>query len=184
MNFRIGKDSMSELTRRSVLRTAAALAIPPGLATLTAGCNQSGTGTSQKTASSDKTNLETQESNPPTAGETMKVQYLEIVTPEVDALCLQYSKAHGTTFSEPDAGLGGARTAKLDGGGLIGIRGPLRDTEAPVVRPYLLVEDIKASVEAAAEAGAEIAMPPMEIPEHGMFAIVIHGGIECGFWQI
>ena len=36
---------------------------------------------------------------------------------------------------------------------------------------------------AAAEAGAEIAMPPMEIPGQGMFAIVIHGGIDCGFWQ-
>lgn len=114
----------------------------------------------------------------------MKVQYLEIVTPEVDALCRQYSTIYDITFSEPDANLGGARTAKLDGGGMIGIRGPLRDTETPVVRPYVLVDDIKAAVESAAEAGAEIAMPPMEIPEQGMFAIVIHGGIECGFWQL
>ena len=45
------------------------------------------------------------------------------------------------------------------------------------------VDDIKAAVESAAESGAEVAMPPMEIPEYGMFAIVIHGGIECGFWQ-
>ena len=114
----------------------------------------------------------------------MKVHYLEIVTPEVDALCGQYSAIHGITFSEPDANLGGARTAKLNGGGLIGIRGPMRDTETPVVRPYLLVDDIKASVESAAEAGAEIAVPPMEIPEHGTCAIVIHSGIECGLWQV
>ncbi len=113
----------------------------------------------------------------------MKVQYLEIVTPKVDALCRQYSTVYDIIFSEPDANFGGARTAKLDGGGLIGIRGPLRDTETPVVRPYVLVDDIKVAVESAAEAGAEIAMPPMEIPEHGVFAIVIHGGIECGFWQ-
>ena len=113
----------------------------------------------------------------------MKVQYLEIVSPEVDALCRQYSTIYDITFSEPDANFGGARTAKLHGGGLIGIRGPLRDTETPVVRPYVLVDDIKSAVESAAEAGAEIAMPPMEIPEHGKFAIVIHGGIECGFWQ-
>ncbi len=46
----------------------------------------------------------------------MKIQYLEIVTPEVDALCRQYSTIHGITFSEPDANFGGARTAKLDGG--------------------------------------------------------------------
>lgn len=113
----------------------------------------------------------------------MNVHYLEIVTPEVDAMCGQYSAVHGIAFSEPVANLGGARTAKLDGGGLIGIRGPMRDTETPVVRPYMLVDDIKVAVESAAKAGAEIAMPPMEIPEHGMFAIVIHGGIECGFWQ-
>ena len=114
----------------------------------------------------------------------MKVHYLEIVTPEVDALCDQYSKTNGVTFSQPDANLGGARTAKLDGGGLLGIRGPLRDSETPVVRPYVLVDDIKASVKAAAEAGAKIALPPMEIPEHGTCAIVIHGGIECGLWQV
>ena len=115
--------------------------------------------------------------------EPMKVQYLEIVTPEVDALCRQYSATHDLNFSKPNANFGGARTAQLDGDGLIGIRGPLRDTETPVVRPYVLVDDIKAAVESAAEVGAEIAMSPTPIPEHGMFAIVIHGGIECGFWQ-
>ena len=174
---------MPSLTRRNVLRTGVALAIPPGLVTLITGCNQSSSDKAQQTKSNVELDQETRESNLPAAGETMKVQYLEIVTPEVDALCGQYSTVHGITFSEPDANFGGARTAKLDGGGLIGIRGPLRDTETPVVRPYMLVDDIKAAVESAAEAGAEIAMPPMESPEHGMFAIVIHGGIECGLGQ-
>ena len=175
------KNDMSTLTRRNVLRTGVALAIPSGIVTLIAGCNQSSTDSSQQAESIDELNPETQEPNPSAAGEAMKIQYLEIVTPEVDALCRQYSTIYDMAFSEPDANFGGARTAKLDGGGLIGIRGPLRDTETPVVRPYVLVDDIKAAVESAAE--AEIAMPPMEIPEHGMFAIVIHGGIECGFWQ-
>ena len=174
---------MPKYTRRSVLRTGVALAIPSGMVTLIAGCNQSSTDSSQQAETNDELNPETEAPNPSAAGEAMKIQYLEIVTPEVDALCRQYSTIYDITFSEPDANFGGARTAKLDGGGLIGIRGPLRDTETPVVRPYVLVEDIKAAVESAAEAGAEIAMPPMEIPEHGMFAIVIHGGIECGFWQ-
>ena len=114
----------------------------------------------------------------------MKVHYLEIVTPEVDALCDQYSTLHGIAFSEPDANLGGARTATLSGGGLLGIRGPVRDTETPVVRPYALVDDINASVDSAAKAGADVALPPMEIPGHGTCAIVIHGGIECGLWQV
>ena len=114
----------------------------------------------------------------------MKIHYLEIVTPEVDNLCDQYSAVHGITFGEPDANLGGARTANLSGGSLLGIRGPLRDTEAPIVRPYILVDDIRTAVDSAAEAGALIALPPMEIPEHGICAIVINGGIECGLWQV
>ena len=175
---------MPSINRRNAIRSGIALAIPPQMVALLTGCDQSGTNTFQQVESNNESPRETQESNPPATGEPMKVQYLEIVTPEVDALCRQYSTIHGIIFSEPDTNFGGARTAKLNGGGKIGIRGPLRETESPVVRPYMLVDDIKAAVESASEAGAEIAMPPMEIPEHGMFAIVIHGGIECGFWQV
>lgn len=117
-------------------------------------------------------------------GKPMQIHYLEIVTPESDALCEQNSALHGVNFSAPDPNLGGARTAKLNGDATLGIRGPLRDTETPVVRPYMLVEDIEASVSAAADAGAEIALPPMKLPGHGTCAIVIQGGIECGFWQL
>ena len=41
----------------------------------------------------------------------------------------------------------------------------------------------RAIMKAAAEAGAEIAHPPMEIPGHGKFAIFIQGGIHHGLWQ-
>jgi predicted enzyme related to lactoylglutathione lyase len=117
-------------------------------------------------------------------GNAMKIYYLEIVTTDVGAACTLYSQMHGVTFGEADQKLGGARTANLAGGGMLGIRAPLRDTEKPVVRPYVLVEDIKASVAAAAESGAEIAIPPTEIAGHGQFAIVIQGGIESGLWQL
>lgn len=113
----------------------------------------------------------------------MKIQYLEIVTTDVDAACALYSKMHGVSFGGADQNLGGARTAKLAGGGMLGIRAPLRHTENPVVRPYILVEDIEASVAAAAESGAEVAMPSTEIAGYGRFAIVIQGGIESGLWQ-
>ena len=114
----------------------------------------------------------------------MKIQYLEIVTPDVDTACLLYSHMYGVVFGEADENLGGARTADLAGGGMLGIRAPLRDTETPVVRPYVLVKDIETSVAAAADAGAEIAMTPTEIPGYGRFAIVIYGGIESGLWQL
>lgn len=174
---------MSKLSRRNVLQTGLAFAIPPAIASALAGCNQTGTAPPQQTNAADDTSSESQDSKPQATEASMKIQYLEIVTPEVDALCKQYAAIYDITFSEPVASFGGARTAKLDGGGQIGIRGPLRDSETPVVRPYVLVDDIEAAVKAASEAGGEVAMPPMEIPENGMFAIVIHGGIECGFWQ-
>lgn len=113
----------------------------------------------------------------------MQIRYLEIVTPEVDAVCDTYGTLHGVTFSEPEPSLGGARTAELSDGGVIGVRGPLRADETPVVRPYLFVDDIQAAVDAAKEKGAEIAVPPMELPGQGTFAIFIQGGIESGLWQ-
>jgi predicted enzyme related to lactoylglutathione lyase len=114
----------------------------------------------------------------------MKIHYLEIVTRDIDSICKTYSKIHGVTFSEGDPNLGGARTAKLSNGGLLGVRAPLRDTEEPVVRPYILVEDIEASVSAAADSGAWIALPPMEIKGQGICAIIIQGGVESGLWQL
>ena len=113
----------------------------------------------------------------------MQIYYLEIVTSEVDAVCAVYAAANGLQFGDPDAGLGNARTAALPGGGLVGVRAPMRESEEPVVRPYWLVEDIAAAVAAAVEAGAQLAHPPMEIPGHGTVAIYIEGGVEHGLWQ-
>ena len=113
----------------------------------------------------------------------MKIQYLEIVTKEVDAICAAYAAANGVQFGEPIVGLGNARTAAMPGGGLVGIRAPMRETEEPVVRPYWLVDDIEAAIATVEEAGAMIAHPPLEIPGHGTFAIYIQGGIQHGLWQ-
>ncbi len=113
----------------------------------------------------------------------MQVQYLEIVTPDVDATCAGMEKMHGVKFSTPDAGLGNARTASLASGGMIGVRAPMHETEEPTVRPYMLVDDVEAALKKAVAAGAEIAHPPMEIPGHCTFAIYIHGGNQYGLWQ-
>lgn len=115
---------------------------------------------------------------------SLNIQYLEIVTPQVDATCAALEAAHGVTFGPPVPELGGARTADLASGGRIGVRGPLRETEEPVVRPYVLVEDIEAAVEAVEAAGGEIALPPTEIEGQGTFAIYLLGGIQHGLWQL
>lgn len=114
----------------------------------------------------------------------MQIQYLEIVTRDVDAVCAAYAAMHGTRYGEPDAGLGNARTAALANGGLVGVRAPLRQTEEPVVRPYGLVEDIEAAITAVVEAGGQVAVPPMELPGHGTFAIYLLGGNDHELWQL
>ena len=114
----------------------------------------------------------------------MKIHYLEIVTPDVDAVIATYSTLHGVTFGESDPNLGGARTTQLDNGGLVGVRPPMRDDERPIVRHYTLVNDIVAAVAAAEKAGVTIAVPPMEIKGHGQCAIFIQNGIESGLWQV
>ncbi|MHC5209909.1 MAG: VOC family protein [Planctomycetota bacterium] len=112
-----------------------------------------------------------------------QVYYLEIVTKEVDAVCAVYTAANGHQFGEADPVFGYARTAALPGGGMLGVRAPMRASEDPVVRPYWLVDDIASAVAAAEDAGSEVAHPPMEIPGHGTFAIYIKGGVEHGLWQ-
>lgn len=114
----------------------------------------------------------------------MQVHYLEIVTTDVDATCGALEKLHGVSFSASEEVLGNARTAALANGGLIGVRAPMHEMEEPVVRPYVLVDDIDAAAEAAQAAGGEIAHPPMEIPGHGKFAIYVQGGIHHGLWQV
>lgn len=114
----------------------------------------------------------------------MRVQYLEVVTTDVDATCSTLEKLHGVRFGKAEAALGNARTALLEGGGRIGVRAPMRADEEPVVRPYVLVEDIEAAVKAAHTAGGEIAMTATEIPGQGKFAIYSRGGIQYGLWEL
>lgn len=114
----------------------------------------------------------------------MQVYYLEIVTNDMEAVCSTYEGTFGVQFGEPDMLFGNARTAELHGGGLVGVRAPLRADEEPVVRPYWLVDDIEAAVVAAKNAGGEIAIPPLEIPGRGTFAIYLLGNNEHGLWQL
>lgn len=112
----------------------------------------------------------------------MTVHYLEVVTPNVDAVCAAYADAHHVTFGAAVPELGGARLAELAGGGLLGVRAPLRDDESPVVRPYTLVDDLAVAVAAAESAGAHVALAGMPLGDYGSCAIVILGGNELGFW--
>lgn len=119
----------------------------------------------------------------PKAAPAMLVQYLEIVTPEVANTCATLEQIHGVTFGDPEPSLGNARVAPLLGGGKLGVRGPLRPDEEPIVRSYRLVDDIQGALDTAAAAGAVIALPPMPLPGHGTCAIYIQDGVEHGLWS-
>ena len=110
--------------------------------------------------------------------------YLEIGTHDVDSLCTFYTRTAELQFNGPDGDLGGARVAELPGGSLLGVRAPLRNDEGPLWRIYLRVDDLDTGVGAARDAGAEIAVERMSLGGgHGDIAIVLHGGVEHGFWQ-
>lgn len=159
---------MTTLTFRSIL----ALLAP---ALVLWGCNAPGAGGTRESPA-----LETQTTQKEKA---MLVQYLEVVTADMDATCSALERLHGVSFGEPEAALGNARTATLKSGGRIGVRAPMRADEEPVVRPYVLVDDIEAAVKVAEAAGGVFAMYATEVPGHGKFAIYVQGGIQYGLWE-
>ncbi|MHC5109365.1 MAG: VOC family protein [Planctomycetota bacterium] len=114
----------------------------------------------------------------------MAIQYLEIVTPDVDRTCAALEKLHGVRFGKPVPEFGNARTAPIRGGGQIGVRAPMRVDEDPVVRPYILVDNVETALNAADAAGGNIAMATTEVPGYGNFGIYLQGGIDFGLWKL
>jgi len=55
----------------------------------------------------------------------MALQYLEIVSNDVDALTALYERMYGLSFGPPDPDLGYARVARQADGTPVGIRKPL-----------------------------------------------------------
>ncbi len=117
------------------------------------------------------------------APKSLAIHYLEVVTANVDATCAALEKVHSVRFGKVVAELGNARTATLRGGGEIGVRAPLRPDEAPVVRPYALVDDLDAALEAVTASGGTIALGATPMAGRGRFAIYVQGGIDYGLWQ-
>ena len=113
-----------------------------------------------------------------------QIHYLEIVTLNVEQVCSAHAETFGIQFSDEIAELGGARTADLSTGGTLGVRAPMHEAEEPVTRPYYLVSDIEKALEDGKKGGAEVALPPMEIPGRGQCAILMFGATQSGLWQL
>jgi predicted enzyme related to lactoylglutathione lyase len=101
----------------------------------------------------------------------------------VETLITLYESVHGLSFGPPDPDLGQARVAARGDGTLVGIRKPLAAHEEPIMRTYLVVEDIVAAAKKAEQHGALVAYPPTQQGQRGTFAILIQGGVQHGLWQ-
>jgi len=123
------------------------------------------------------------ETDPLDTGKIMKVRYLEIVTPDVDGTIAIFVDLNGAKFSNPIADLGNSRVAEMPSGGQIGVRAPMHAAEEVVTRTYFSTDDIEAVTERAVAAGAELAVPVMDVPGQGKFSIVFQGGNQFGYWQ-
>src|SRR5262245_59989661 len=136
---------MARIHRRNVLQAGAALLALPSTTILNLGCTPNHT-SATRDAERPLENAPNKTKDNTFKETVMHIQYLEIVTTDVETACTLYSKMHGVTFSDPDQKLGGARTARLANGGTLGVRAPMHNVEKPVVRPYILVKDIEATV--------------------------------------
>lgn len=113
----------------------------------------------------------------------MLIHYLEIVCRDVAAQCAVLERIRRLSFGPPVADLGHARVAEVPGGGLVGVRAPLADHEAPVIRTYLAVEDIATALREVQAVGGVVAYGPAEQGNTGTWAICILGDVQLGFWQ-
>ena len=113
----------------------------------------------------------------------MTIRYLEIVSKNVEREIEILEVQKGISFGDPVAELGGARTAALAEGTTIGVRAPMHDAEEAVARPYFLTETLQETVDAAVAKGAELAVPPMELPGQGTIALYLVDDVQYGLWQ-
>ncbi|MFT7579053.1 MAG: putative enzyme related to lactoylglutathione lyase [Myxococcota bacterium] len=114
----------------------------------------------------------------------VNVHYLENVTPDVEESCEVFSRSLGLDFGLPDVELGNARVATMANGSTMGIRAPLSDSEGPLSRTYLRVEDLDAATESARAGGAKVALAGMTLGSNGRISIIVQGGVEVGFWEL
>ncbi|MEM8963493.1 MAG: hypothetical protein AAGD38_18565 [Acidobacteriota bacterium] len=113
----------------------------------------------------------------------MGIHYVEIVTKDVEAQIAAMEKGQVLSFGEPVADLGLARVAETPSGSLVGVRAPLAEHEAPIVRTYFEVENIAKAIEEAKATGAMVAYPPTQQGDTGTWAIYILGDAQIGLWQ-
>lgn len=112
--------------------------------------------------------------------------WIELTTDNTEAAKGFYAELFGWRYDELPMDIGGVYSmfqpaAGGPGGGIMAKPMP----EVPTAwMPYVLTEDLEASVKRAEELGGAVRVPPTPVTEHGAFAVIADpsGGV-IGLWR-
>ncbi|MHC4220024.1 MAG: VOC family protein [Planctomycetota bacterium] len=127
----------------------------------------------------------TAEQAPPVAGTFC---WNELMTPDTKAAESFYTKLFGWTTEVMDMGGGRIYTIWKQGntsaGGMMAIQGPEMGGVPPNWLAYITVDSVDASTDQARSLGANIEVPPTEIPNIGRFSVITDPtGATFGLFQ-
>src|SRR5947209_5121043 len=99
--------------------------------------------------------------------------WIDLLTSDQEASRRFYTELLGWTADEPDAQFGGYFTFRKDGALVAGCMGRQPGMEAPDGwSVHLSVEDTRRTVEAATAHGGQLIVPPMDVADLGVMAVV------------
>jgi predicted enzyme related to lactoylglutathione lyase len=110
--------------------------------------------------------------------------WVDLMTTDVDRSREFYGQLFGWEAEEPNAEFGGYLTFTLNGTPVAGCMASQAETDTPVWSVYLNAADAAKTVDAAAEYGAQIIVPSMQVGDLGTMAVLGDpGGASIGLWQ-
>ena len=111
--------------------------------------------------------------------------WVDLLTSDPDRSRVFYGELFGWTFKEAGPEFGGYINIFKDGTGVAGCMKNDGQSGSPDVwSVYLATDDAKATADAAAAAGGQVIVPPMEVTDLGTMAFVTDAGqAAIGIWQ-
>ncbi|GAB4100918.1 VOC family protein [Sinomonas halotolerans] len=113
--------------------------------------------------------------------------WADLMTSDIEKAKEFYTALFGWTYETGDEEkYGGYTTASKDGRAVAGLMRKMEDQGSmpDVWSVYLATEDIAATADSVTQAGGQVFMPPMEVPDQGHMAMFSDaGGAVFGGWQ-
>ncbi len=112
--------------------------------------------------------------------------WADITVPDLEVARAFYGPLFGWEFEVGGPDTGSYTQAVVDGRRVVGLGEPLGDDPAPPPAwcLYLATDELATTVAAATEAGAQVALPPMDVLDLGSMAVLVDAaGAAFGLWQ-